>query len=709
MYKIGLERLLQEVAQYCNDMGFSQKTCDLIFDAFSAPARNVAAGYGNVSGRDNSAKMGIVVQWESNKVERPLQHKIENDIRALFYADQVGPYKVAYRRRDGHNATWTHTPDCLVCYEDEAGFVEFKPTKELERLSVVHPDRYARRDGKWVCPAGERFAAQYGLFYRIWTSDDIDWNQERNIRFLESYLQFKRPVEKTVSEEIIAVCDANFGISLKDVLEKYDADDVYALIAAGIIYCDLCSAPIAEPDRVRLFSCREKGEGFKVLASSPSASSVIRITAFKVEPGACLEWNGSTWIIGSVEEGAICIVDGQGHILQLPNAAFEKLVNEDALKPEKVAMENGAPQEVQEILRKSSPKDMKTADFRLAAIRYLLDGKVGHDTHSNMSPRVRRHWMKLYKNAERNWGYGFIGLIPKPRGRKLDAEQLAKEDIQFALDVIKEYYDNVRARNAYTAYAIYKKKCADDGKAPVSDQTFYSMIKHRDLYEQELARRGKKAAYPFKPYQDQWDEALPIHGDYPWQYVHTDHTKADIRFRDPDTGRVLTRRATISTLFDAFSRRVLVVLITMEAPSALTMLTLIRECVRRHGRLPANIIHDGGVEFGSTDFQKLCARLGIALMKRPPSESRFGSVIERNFHTMTTQLIHNLLGNTKIMKNVREVHPSVNPENLAIWDLESFIQEMEYYCYEKYDRDEHSTLRQSPREAFAEIRDAEPP
>jgi hypothetical protein len=65
-----------------------------------------------------------------------------------------------------------------------------------------------------------------------------------------------------------------------------------------------------------------------------------------------------------------------------------------------------------------------------------------------------------------------------------------------------------------------------------------------------------------------------------------------------------------------------------------------------------------------------------------------------------TQLIHNLQGNTKIMKNVRQVTKTVNPKNHAVWTLPLLYDLLKQYFYEFYDNQEHSALGESPRQAF---------
>lgn len=165
------------------------------------------------------------------------------------------------------------------------------------------------------------------------------------------------------------------------------------------------------------------------------------------------------------------------------------------------------------------------------------------------------------------------------------------------------------------------------------------------------------------------------------------------------TGRVLGR-PWLTLLTDAFSRRVLTFYLTFDAPSYRSCMMALRECVRRHSRLPQIIVVDGGREFQSTYFETLLARYEITKKTRPPAQPRFGSVCERLFGTANTQFLHNLRGNTQVVVNVRQVTQSVNPKGQAVWPFEELQRRFAEYAYEVYDTLSHPALGASPREVY---------
>jgi putative transposase len=213
-------------------------------------------------------------------------------------------------------------------------------------------------------------------------------------------------------------------------------------------------------------------------------------------------------------------------------------------------------------------------------------------------------------------------------------------------------------------------------------------------------RRGQRAAYSQEPFYFELDLKTPRHGDRPFEISHIDHTELDIELVCSRTRQNLGR-PWYTMLTDAFSRRLLAIFLTFDPPSYRSCMMVLRECVRRHGRFPQSLVVDGGKEFGSVYFDTLLARFECTKKTRPPAKARFGSVCERLFGTSNTRFIHNLAGNTQIMKNIRHVTKSVDPKRHAEWTLAELYECLCQWAYEVYDTISHPALGQTPREAFA--------
>ncbi len=103
---------------------------------------------------------------------------------------------------------------------------------------------------------------------------------------------------------------------------------------------------------------------------------------------------------------------------------------------------------------------------------------------------------------------------------------------------------------------------------------------------------------------------------------------------------------------------------------------VLRECVWRNARLPQTIVVDGGPDFRSTYFETLVTYYHCTKATRPWAKPHYGSVCERLSRTSNTEFIHNLLGNTQVMKQVRQVTKAMQPQEHAAWTLVSILSEM---------------------------------
>ena len=311
--------------------------------------------------------------------------------------------------------------------------------------------------------------------------------------------------------------------------------------------------------------------------------------------------------------------------------------------------------------------------------------------------RTERRWISDRRRALRILGRGYFGLISRTSKRGDRRPKISEQTRSLISKFIEERYENVRRPRASAVYAELVSQCQSDGVQAPSFKTFAKAIR---LRKQALATRdGPKAAYASRLEARLEESIFARHGDFPFELGHIDHTQLEIELRHSGDGCNLGR-PWLSLLIDAYSRRVLAAWLCYDPPSYRSCMMLIRICVQRFGRLPNTIIVDNGKEFGSVYFETLLGCFSIAKRSRPPAKPRFGSVVERLFGTGQTQFIHNLVGNTQLMRNPRQVTKSVNPKNLAAWNLPDLYKRLGEYFYEVYDRNEHSGLRTTPENKF---------
>ncbi len=198
--------------------------------------------------------------------------------------------------------------------------------------------------------------------------------------------------------------------------------------------------------------------------------------------------------------------------------------------------------------------------------------------------------------------------------------------------------------NKHSAYALYLAACKEDaarklGIQAVSFKTFCRAVKLRPKHEQTLKRQGHRAAYKDREFYMELEFTTPRHGERPFHIGHIDHTEADTELLCARTDRNLGRPWATS-LTDGYSRRILAKVLTFDPPSYRSCMMVLRECVRRFGRLPQINFLDGALEFSRVYFETLLARYEYTKKERT-GKPNYGATPERLFGTGNTQFWHN--------------------------------------------------------------------
>jgi transposase InsO family protein len=669
------------------------------------PARRVGGGHANVSGQYPSRKMGVTIQFESHRVELPAIRDMEYDGRVVEFYDQPPAMTLDYQSATGKRLVVRHTPDFFVLRKDSAGWEEWKTEEELHRLAEHNANRYQPEGTSWRCPPGEAYAEQFGLTYRVRSSKEIHWGFQRNIQFLEDYLRSDRDaVPSATRERIRAYAYAHPAISLADFLQHTadvaTADDIYFLVAVGFIYVDLYAAPLVEPAAVRVFPNIEAALSNETLQGYGTACHPPDPLPQNLCAGAVLIWDGRPWRIANIGQTMISLLGEDANLLELSQSAVESLFTEGRIAQPAADRERGECRRVSDKLLHANEQDLKIANRRAEIVRRRLAGEPLPEGEG-ASARTLRRWIAGYRSAESNGDIGYIGLLPQIRRRGNFTTRLPQGSARVMDEIIETDYESVKQKSRVACWATMKETCVQRGLPAPSYATFCLAVRNRSAFKQTLKRQGPRAAYQHGPFYFELDLKTPRHGDRPFEICHIDHTLLDIELID-STGKHVLGRPWMTLVMDAFSRRVLAVYVDFDEPSYRSCMMALRECVRLHSRLPQCLVVDWGPEFGSTYFEALLARYECIKKNRPPAKPRFGSVIERIFGTTNTQFVHDLLGNTQITRNVRQVTKSVNPKELATWPLSAFVDQLCRYLYEVYDTNVHPALGQSPREAYQE-------
>jgi putative transposase len=695
--------MIKDFDLFCKEKGISEETKKYINNNIrhSEPSRRVRSGAGNVRGFYSSKKMGLTIQFESHTLELCGIYLMEFDKNVHEFYDQPEKFNINYIV-DGRNRGHGYTADFFVISEDFIGWEEWKTEKKLSKLIEESPERYCLdENGQWRCPPAEEYAKKKGLSFRIRCSNEINWNLQNNLRFLEDYLLEKKPTVSLTSRNIIlSYIQSTPNITLDDLLSikdaAYTADDIYKLIILGEIYVDLERFLIINFDRFPLYFNKEIADAILNAEESKSNKGIeILDNVVNVEVGKQILWNGNLWTVINIGETEITLLDETEKIIPLPLKAFEELIKMGSIKSLDNEMSTSHEEfDLLDIIKAASPEALAEANEKYNTYKLHLNGES-----VDVPPRTLRHWEQKFKKAEKKYGRGFYAFIPKNHKKGNKTQRLSLGVIKLMNKYVTEVYEDKKQRNKSSVYISFRNECIEKGFDPPSSKTFFKEIKKRPSYEQDKNRRGPKAAYDKEPFHWELSLTTPRHGSRPFEIAHIDHTLLDIQLICSRTQKKLGR-PWLTLLIDAFSRRVLAFYLTFDDPSYRSCMNTIRECVKKFSRLPKTIVVDGGKDFQSTYFDTLLASNDCHKKVRPGAKPKFGAVCERLFGTTNTKFINNLAGNTQLSKLVRQMTKDFDPSNLAIWTLEVLNEYLHHWFYEIYDQETHTTLNQSPRDAY---------
>ncbi len=237
------------------------------------------------------------------------------------------------------------------------------------------------------------------------------------------------------------------------------------------------------------------------------------------------------------------------------------------------------------------------------------------------------------------------------------------------------------------------------------------------LDPREVARKrdGPDAAHPLQSAAGAAPEAAA-----PLERVQIDHSPVDLIVVD-ERDRQPIGRPYLTVATDDYSRCLLGLVVTLEAPSAVSVGLCLAHvaCDKRPwleslgveaewpmGGRPKTLYLDNAAEFKSEALRRGCEQHGIALTYRPPGRPHFGGIVERVIG-MAMQWVHELPGTTFSNPAERGTYDSDATAVLTRRELERWLT----LAVATYHGSVHGTLHQTPAARWAEgvARTGQPP
>jgi len=656
----------------------------------SPPARRVNKGSSR-TGRFPSAKMGLTIQYESGTLTAPACRLYEASDEIVEFYDEPFALSVPYERLGSTRDGITHTPDYFVIRRTLAsdgsagwslGFDEWRFEARMQKLQEGDPIRYARlASGRWGQPPVAEYLAALGLDYQINTEADIPGALVRNETLLADFDTAPHAISAQVAERIAEAIELEPGCSLKELLTHLDdvkVEDVLWLIKQQTIWTDLRSALLTNHDDVKLYSSPQLATRLEGPAIPIERGEVI------VEVGARVRFADAEYVIqGITPEHVFLGADNQPG-LKLAMAAFEKYRAEGDI----AGISNARPAIAARLLDRR--KFLDVAECRYRAIAPYLSGEAAP------KDRSQRRWLREYRDAGQLYGDGYVGLLPDILQRGNRTPRLAEAPVALADTLIDEQFLQPKQLSVRKCYALYRLRCEREQVSPMGKTAFFDQLRRRSRELVARKRWGHRAANSAAMRRP--SNAIPVSGDYVFARVHLDHTRVDLECVDSATG-VNLGRPWLTIAVDGFSHRILAAILLFDSPSSRSDLLIARELVRQYGRLPQVFVIDNGPDFESTYFQKTMAAFQVEMQYKQAGNPRQGSEVENSFKKLCTDLLWNLVGNTKIRKNVRQMSPSADPSAHAIWTLGALSDQIaEYRAW--HDVQPIRSLGGSPRQIF---------
>lgn len=308
----------------------------------------------------------------------------------------------------------------------------------------------------------------------------------------------------------------------------------------------------------------------------------------------------------------------------------------------------------------------------------------------------------------RRWreGHGVVSdLIPGRSSGGRGGQRLSAEVETVIREVLGKHYLTRQRKKTAAVHREITRTCRSRGLPVPSRGVIARRIAALDPHAGTVAREGREAA---RSLESAGGRVPPVSGVL--EQVQIDHTVVDLIVVD-ERHRLPIGRPYVTVAIDVFSRSVVGLVITLEAPSALSvglclahMVTDKRAWVERldievnwpMAGKPGELFLDNAAEFKSEALRRGCQEHGITLGYRPLGRPHYGGIVERVIGTLM-EMVHELPGTTFSNPAQRGSYDSETKAVLTVAELEKWLA----LAVASYHGQVHSTTGQTPQARWA--------
>ena len=309
----------------------------------------------------------------------------------------------------------------------------------------------------------------------------------------------------------------------------------------------------------------------------------------------------------------------------------------------------------------------------------------------------------------RRWreGEGVVSdLLPGRSSGGRGRERLPEAVEEVIRDLLRTQYLTRQKRTRSALYREAVRVCRRHGLPVPSRGALERRIAKLDPVERATKREGPDAA---RLLRSAGGPVPPVR--FVLEQVQIDHTVVDVIVVD-ERNRLPIGRPYVTVAIDVFSRCIVGLVVTLEAPSAVSvglclahMVTDKRAWLERVGvdvgwpmsGKPKELYLDNAAEFKSEALRRGCEQHGVRLGYRPPGQPHYGGIIERVIGTLM-QAVHELPGTTFSSPAQRGSYDAERWAALTVRELERWLA----LAVAGYHGQVHASVGQTPAGRWAD-------
>jgi putative transposase len=559
----------------------------------------------------------------------------------------------------------------------------------------------------WVFPPGEAAALNTygdGASYQVMTQRDLSPELANNSAYLADYFRADcQPAPIGIVAKAREYVALNPGCFLEDILREVSGvtqDHCHRMIVRGELWVDLRRYEVSAAHTCRVFTDAAVAQAHEIVEQA-GAKADPSLRRAKFTKGEHLIIRGRDQLVEYVDGTMVMLVDGNGEVMPMELNILRRLETDGKLRS--CGVPAAGPQAVNNVLKATPPSELAKALVKFSRLEdYITKGMRRAPKGAPKLTSTERRWLRKTRLSAARYGRqgALLGCLRTRTPVELHRSRLTKPVLEALNKGIEDHYLNKGETCVAHAYAAYREVCIKENIRTVDLRTFGRAIRRQAKSIVENAKRGTYAAA---------QHAAPVTNLYAFgraerhmQRGHVDCSVADLSLLCKLLG-INLGTAWMVVMLDAYSKSVLASYVSYESPSAASTLCLFRDCVRRHGRMPSEILADNGPEFANASVEFFLAFYQIEFIRRPVGRPRSGAEIERFWGSFNKRVTDTMAGATAALRTHQRISPSHHPDRLAAYTINELQAELETYCYKVYDELPHAGLNgMSPREVREE-------